>query len=264
MTNVDGQPHLALVRAPQFSRKSYGWTVGIIAGFCLLFFGAAFLSDSEIVNRSGTAGAVGIAVLAAAMSGLLYGSIFYFPVLLIRKSMFNSERVEKINQSSEELQGALEQDFVTNLVRINFKYIDAYYLQTRIQADKSFFVTVAAAAVSLMLIVAGIIMMFFGTLAATPAVDSGSVTAALGTPATAAATLSAAAGILGQFISAVFFYLYNQTVAKMADYHRKLVFTQNIGLALKISDGLPPEEKTKAQLALIETLSTDINQFLSK
>ncbi len=69
--------------------------------------------------------------------------------------------------------------------------------------------------------------------------------------------------MLGQFISAVFFYLYNQTVAKMADYHRKLVFTQNIGLALKISDGLPVEEKTKAQLALIETLSKNINQYLS-
>jgi hypothetical protein len=48
----------------------------------------------------------------------------------------------------------------------------------------------------------------------------------------------------------------------MADYHRKLVFTQNIGLALKISDGLPADEKTQAQRALIETLSKDINQYL--
>ena len=70
---------------------------------------------------------------------------------------------------------------------------------------------------------------------------------------TNSATVSAGAGILGEFISAVFFYLYNQTIAKMADYHRKLVFTQNIGLALKISDGLPPDEKSQAQRALIDT-----------
>src|SRR5262249_9032867 len=96
--------------------------------------------------------------------------------------------------------------------------------------------------VSLFLIFIGIILSFFGQ--------------------TNSATVSAGAGVLGQFISAVFFYLYNQTIAKMAEYHRKLVFTQNIGLALKISDGLPDAEKVQAQRVLIETLSKDINQHL--
>lgn len=100
-----------------------------------------------------------------------------------------------------------------------------------------------AAIISLLLILLGIGFSFFSK--------------------TDTAAVSAGAGVLGQFISAVFFYLYNQTVAKMADYHRKLVFTQNIGLALKISDGLPSPEKTKAQTVLIETLSKDINQHLS-
>jgi hypothetical protein len=109
--------------------------------------------------------------------------------------------------------------------------------------------------------------MYIGGISTTsPIADTlstvGAAASSAGGSATAAGTVSAAAGILGQFISAVFFYLYNQTVAKMADYHRKLVFTQNIGLALKISDGLPVEEKTRAQLALIETLSKDINQYL--
>lgn len=199
-----------------------------------------------------------------ATSAVFYGSIFYFPVLLIRKTIFNSERAEHIDKSSEDLQGALEQDFVTNLVRINFKYINSYYLQTRIQADKSFTVTVVAAMVSLTLILLGIALMYFGAIPPTPSsAAAGTTTSSFGGPATAAATISAAAGILGQFISAVFFYLYNQTVGKMADYHRKLVFTQNIGLALKISDGLPPEEKTKAQIALIERLSMNINEYLS-
>ena len=45
-----------------------------------------------------------------------------------------------------------------------------------------------------------------------------------------------AAGILSEFIAAVFFYLYNKTIQKMREYHQKLVLTQNISLALKISD----------------------------
>lgn len=178
--------------------------------------------------------------------GFILGSIAYVVVFAVRKTIFaltiTREKTESINRASEELQGALEQDFVTNLVRINFKYIDAYYLQTKIQADKSFSFSLAAAVVSLLLIIFGIFLSLLGQ--------------------TNSATVSAGAGVLGEFISAVFFYLYNQTIAKMADYHRKLVFTQNIGLALKISDGLSGDEKTQAQRALIETLSKDINQHL--
>lgn len=249
-----------MVRAPQFSWKSFGILIGVLFVIFAPIMVAALLNEKNEVYSIG--GAIGISIFSAALIAIVYGSIFYFPVLLIRKTMFNSERVEHLNKSSEVLQGELEQDFVTNLVRINFKYIDAYYLQTRIQADKSFTITVLAAAVSLTLILIGIVLMYFGGMSPTPAATNGGAVASIGSPATAAATLSAAAGILGQFISAVFFYLYNQTVAKMADYHRKLVFTQNIGLALKISDGLPPEEKTKAQVALIATLSTNINQYL--
>jgi hypothetical protein len=266
MTDTESAVDVARVRAaPHFSWKSFGVANGIV--FILL---AAFLVPYFFSMEKNTLAAIMFGVAGAAFSAIFYTSLFYFPIMWIRRSIFRAEqKVDHLTKSSEDLQGALEQDFVTNLVRINFKYIDAYYLQTRIQADKSFTVTVVAAVVSLILILVGIALMYIGGISATPATTAGttstvSIAASLaGGQATAAATLSAAAGILGQFISAVFFYLYNQTVAKMADYHRKLVFTQNIGLALKISDGLPVEEKTKAQLALIETLSKDINKYLS-
>jgi hypothetical protein len=178
--------------------------------------------------------------------GTVFGSLAYVIVFLIRRMIFGltagTERIENLNRASDALQGALEEDFVTNLVRINFKYIDTYYLQTQLQADKSFNFALSAAVVSLVLIIFGIVLSLFGQ--------------------TSSATVAGGAGILGEFISAVFFYLYNQTVAKMADYHRKLVYTQNIGLALKISDGLPVDEKTKAQTMLIQTLSNNINEYL--
>lgn len=263
-----------VAKAPHFRWASLGITVLIVSIGLAAILSIATISD----NTLDVPAKIGIALGAGFGSGLIYGGLGYFISLYVRRRMFYSySKIEHISRSSEALQGALEQDFVTNLVRINFKYIDAYYLQTRIQADKSFTVTVAAAVVSLTLIVVGIVLMYFGGASAATATGGVSVSTtsapinpgAIGSPGAivgsaggTAAIISAAAGILGQFISAVFFYLYNQTVAKMAEYHRKLVFTQNIGLALKISDGLPSEQKTIAQLELIQTLSKDINQYL--
>jgi hypothetical protein len=234
------------IGGPHFSLKSYLLFLSIAT----LIFGAfaalgIYVEPSDVGKLSNPFFALG-ALIGLLGIGAVFGSLAYLMVFAIRKMVFAltaaSEKSESISRASEELQGALEQDFVTNLVRINFKYIDAYYLQTKIQADKSFNFTLSSAVVSLFLIIFGIILSLFG--------------------ATNSATVSASAGVLGEFISAVCFYLYNQTIAKMADYHRKLVFTQNIGLALKISDGLPPDEKTQAQRGLIETLSKDINQYL--
>ena len=235
-------------RTPQFSWKGY-FTAIFVATFVILVFAliGILIEESPQARQARTdpAQALGIG-MALIIFGIIAGSFTYIPILLARKAFASQSakdaKIEIISKTSEELQGTLERDFVTNLVRINFKYIDAYYLQTKIQADKSFNFTLASASVSLVLILIDIILSFWGR--------------------TDAATVSAVAGVLGEFISAVFFYLYNQTIAKMAEYHRKLVFTQNIGLALKISDGLPVEEKTKAQVALIDTLSKDINQYL--
>ena len=233
-------------RTPHFSSRTYISTV-ILSALCfggLAMYGMQMEGTlAKIRTDPAYAFGVGVAIFGF---GFIAGSFIYFPTLLFRRVALSlstkTTAVELIRKSSEDLQGAIEQDFVTHLVRINFKYIDAYYLQTQIQADKSFTFALGSACVSLGLIMLGITLSFFDKINA--------------------ATVATGAGILGEFISAVFFYLYNQTVAKMAEYHRKLVFTQNIGLALKISDGLPSEEKTKAQLTLIDTLSKDINQHL--
>lgn len=140
------------------------------------------------------------------------------------------------------LQETLEDDFFTKLVKINFKYIDQYYLQTQAQADKSFTLSAFVGAVGLATIIAGIALMYTGK--------------------TQPAYVSAAAGVLAEFIAAVFFYLYNRTVLKMSEYHQKLVITQNIGLALKIAEGLPESQRFEAQRELINRLTEDINRHL--
>lgn len=148
-------------------------------------------------------------------------------------------------RKAEELQDRLEENFFTNLVKINFKYLDQYYLQTQLQADKSFLLCAIAAGISLTVIIAGITMLFVQQ------------------SAKQAGYIATAAGTLGEFIAAVFFYLYNQTIVKMGEYHQKLVLTQNVSLALKISEELPAAEQVGARSKLIEYLSKDINFFLT-
>ena len=160
-------------------------------------------------------------------------------------TLWQQKQIDKdIQQLHDQLQG---EDFFTTLIRINFRYIDKYYLQTQVQADKSFRLSAIAASVSLIMIISGIGMLFFNN--ADKTIEP--------------AYITMAAGVLGEFIAAVFFYLYNRTISEMSNYHQKLVLTQNISLALKITESLPVTEKSKVQAKLISSLSKDINMYLT-
>jgi hypothetical protein len=151
----------------------------------------------------------------------------------------------KASATARSYKGNAKDRATTNLVKINFKYIDQYYLQTQLQADKSFSLCAIAAITSLLVILTGVSMLFFRQTAK----DAGYV--------------ATSAGVLGEFIASVFFYLYNRTILKMGEYHQKLVLIQNVSLALKISEELPAAEQVVARSKLIDYLSKDINTFLT-
>lgn len=184
--------------------------------------------------------------LALLPAGAISGVILYVVVLTYARvglQLFAKSLDRQLALAgADKLQENLEEDFFTKLVKINFKYIDQYYLQTQAQADKSFTLSATVATVALVIIIAGIVLMFLGK--------------------TTPAYLTTAAGVLGEFIAAVFFYLYNRTIIKMSEYHEKLVLTQNVSLALKIAEGLPDSEKVVAQQGLIRNLSENINSYL--
>ncbi|WP_156131520.1 TRADD-N-associated membrane domain-containing protein [Pedobacter kyungheensis] len=151
--------------------------------------------------------------------------------------------LDLVKAGADELQENIEENFFTKLVQINFKYLDQYYLQTQEQADKSFRLSAFAAIIGLLIVVSGIIMMYLGK--AEPAY------------------VTTAAGVLSEFIAAIFFYFYNRTILKMSQYHQKLVLTQNISLALKITDDMESDQKAKSLEVLIDRLTLDVNKHLS-
>jgi hypothetical protein len=190
----------------------------------------------------------GLYFFTFSFSALFYATLIVGGVFWYKKSKLEKKRhailTTFLAKETKNLQDSLETNFVTNLVKINFKYIDKYYLQTQIQADKSFLLTSYAAIIGLFVIITGLIALFFDR--------------------TQSGYVATATGLLGEFIASVFFYLYNKTIAKMSDYHQKLVLTQNVSLALKIAEDLPEKEQCEAKLKLVDYLSKDVNQLIVK
>lgn len=219
------------------------WIVAI--AFVLMIAGL-FAGDALVAFDPGL-GANGWNYLLFGLGGAFLGLVVMVLMLTVlrseRRSELASKQLQAIRAETQALKTKTDEDFFSSLVAINFKYIDQYYLQTRTQADKSFVAAVAAAAIGFGVMIAGIVMMYGGQA------EPGYVTTA--------------AGLISQFIAAIFFYLYNRTVIAMAGYHRKLVLTQNVGLALRITQDLPADRKAEARLQLIDRLSTDINTLLA-
>jgi Cyanobacterial TRADD-N associated 2-Transmembrane domain len=124
----------------------------------------------------GTAVDVGIDVASGMLSpatwyqslplGALVGGCFYLFLLGLihadlRGDLMQTNRI-LAGIDINKLQATLDEDFFTKLVKINFKYIDQYYLQTQSQADKSFRLSAAVAIVGLLIVIAGIVLMFLG------------------------------------------------------------------------------------------------------
>lgn len=226
------------LRKPLFSRKNIAWA-SVIAVTVALYF--AYLLREEIVDKP----IVLLWIFLVAVGYVLIIVGLQVPVRWFWRGKLERDLSTGLILRSEELQEKLDENFFTNLVKINFKYIDKYYLQTQVQANKSFVLTAIAACVSLMIIIAGVLILLIDPSRTEPGY------------------VATASGILGEFIAAVFFYLYNRTITKMGEYHEKLVLTQNIGLALRITEDLPLPEKTSAQVQLVERLCQDINLHLT-
>lgn len=210
-------------------------TFVLILLFASFLYGKSFkelFNDIEIISLN-----IIISVFVAIM---LLVTPSYIKLFLKIRERFLMGEIAMLG--SEKLQDKIEEDFFTNLVKINFKYIDKYYLQTQIQADKSFSVSVICSIIAFLVIISGIILMYFNK--------------------TNSAYIATGAGVMSQFIGAVFFYLYNKTIIKMGEYHHKLVLTQNISLALKITEQMPETEKVISQSKLIEELTKDINKLI--
>lgn len=177
------------------------------------------------------------------LAGVFLYLYFTIPFRYMSQNSLRSVEFKLAQLGAEELKDNIEDNFFTKLVQINFKYLDQYYLQTQEQAEKSFRLATFASISGFVIIIIGIVMMY--------------------TNSTEPAYVTTGAGVISQFISAIFFFLYNRTILKMSQYHQKLVITQNISLALKMTDDMDKESKTKNLELIIDRLTLDVNKYLT-
>lgn len=183
-------------------------------------------------------------VILYALTGLCSGCIISIYVFLIFDMLESSVRRKIYEYEVDNIQGEVKEDIFENSIKMSYKYLDQYYLQTREQAQRGFFVTVCIVVGGAILISVGITAMFLNKT--TPSI------------------ITCASGIIIEFIASIFFYLYNKTVTSMSSYHNKLVLSQNISIALKVADSLSEEEQNKTKALIISELIRNINSHLTE
>lgn len=216
----------------------------LISLFYILFgamVAAVYLYFSYEESWSSKLKPVNYIIAAAIWIFISMFSIIYWNLLIeFRKTRCRRELIE---EEIDNISNDDEEDLLKNSLQMSYKYLDQYYLQTREQAQKGFFVTITVSICGAIIIGIGIIAMFVG---------KGN-----------AAYITTASGVITEFIAAVFFYLYNKTIQSMGAYHNKLVLSQNIAIALKISDSLSDDIKNEAKKNIIEELIKDINNHIN-
>ena len=219
-------------------KRSWKTMVLIFLCFTLLVAAMFFAVFFDIYAFS--VKSVSLSLLAGSLVSIFF--IVYFCLILeIAESNIRS----RINAyEAENIKDDVVEDIFENSIKMSYKYLDQYYLQTREQAQKGFLATVLVAGFGALLIAGGIITMFLG------AVEPSYVTCA--------------AGVITEVVSAIFFYLYNKTVSSMSNYHNKLVLSHNISTALKVAETLPDGQQTVAKNLIVSELLKDINSHMTK
>ncbi|RLD21531.1 MAG: hypothetical protein DRI69_03820 [Bacteroidetes bacterium] len=116
----------------------------------------------------------------------------------------------------EKLESASGTDVYKYVLLINTSALEGYVAQARLQAQQSFNLSRVIAIVGFVIVVTAIVLSVFLTMTGNENLN--------------AAYLAGIAGVLTEFISGVFFYLYSKTLGQINLFHDKLVDMQKTAL----------------------------------
>jgi hypothetical protein len=157
---------------------------------------------------------------------------------------FFAEAAEKAAQDkktyAEKLEGAKGDEIFKYILLINVSAMEGYVAQTRIQAEQSFRLSRIVASVGFAILGIGILLAAGLTVVGRPTIE--------------AANLTTIAGVLTEFISGVFFYLYSRTLQQINRFHDKLIVMQQTSMGY-LATGLV-SDREKGDHARIELAKT--------
>lgn len=150
-------------------------------------------------------------------------------------AILKSEKNKKTYK--EKLETATGDDIFKYLLLIDTSALEGYIAQTRLQAQESFDISKKIA-------IAGFVLIGFGILL-------GIISNFIGNNLLDVGYLTSIAGILTEFISGVFFYLYNKTLQQINRFHDKLTASKECSMSLLASSSITDTGKrddAKAEL----------------
>ncbi len=219
----------------------FGIQLSFIVGFCFFYtlFSVSYLA-SIISNQS---------IILIITSGLVSGVGMYIYTIFFIKYILESKKrkieFDLINEGADTLREYLKEDFLTKLVNKEFRYLDQYYIMTKEQINKGFIIFILMTISSIFALVSiaatGIVLLLFRK--------------------PDPAYLTTVVGVISEFISLLFFFLYNETFLKLSDYHNKFILSQNISLALRIADDLVKNKSADSGQILTNRLIADIQIY---
>ena len=169
-------------------------------------------------------------VVTAMLAGNAVGAIAKMFVQAAHKA------AEDKKTFTDKLEAASGEDVFKYILLINVSELEGYVAQTRAQAEQSFRLAKVVASVGFAILGVGITLAIYLSV--------------IGRPTLEAAYLTAVAGVLTEFISGVFFYLYNRTLQQINLFHDKLVSMQHMSMAY-LATGLV-SDRTKGDQARID------------
>jgi hypothetical protein len=126
------------------------------------------------------------------------------------------EKYESMKRLYFGLPGSDNSNYFDKLVNINIDNLGDYYRLVKVHSRQSFLISVVSGIVGLIFIIIGISVGFKDNKVE-------NIT-----------YISTASGILIEFITSIFFYLYNKNVRQLKEYHDSLLDVQNILLSFKL------------------------------
>jgi hypothetical protein len=151
---------------------------------------------------------------------------------------------------TEKLENARGDDIFKYLLLIDASALESYVVQTRIQAKESFQNSKYIAIAGFALIAIGISLGIASNFVGVSTLD--------------AAYLASLAGILTEFISGTFFYLYNRTLQQLNLFHQRMLASKQIATSLLANSLIEDKGKrddSKAELSkLLMSNSTNREQ----
>ena len=138
---------------------------------------------------------------------------------------------------AEKLEAAQGDDVFKYILLINVSALEGYVAQTRIQAEQSFRLAKIVSSIGFTILCVGIAFSIYLSIRGNTSLEAG--------------YLTSVAGVITEFISGIFFYLYNRTLQQINRFHDRLLAMEQSSMAY-LATGLVSDRKTgdEARLAL--------------